>query len=69
MTTAAMTTAAVTRRTRTSITGARRLVRSLEHQRRTWSRGQDGMTATERAWNAGIAEGLRLAQLVIRKGV
>lgn len=64
-----MSTATMTRRTRGSITGTRRLVRSLEHQRRTWSRGQLDLTATERAWNAGIAEGLRLAQLAIRKGV
>ena len=49
--------------------GVSRLVRRLEHQRRLWSRGQVELTATERAWNAGIAEGLRLAQIAIRKGV
>ena len=68
MTTTTTSTAAAAR-ARSSITGARRLVRRLEHQRRTWSRGQMELTATERAWNAGIAEGLRLAQVTIRKGV
>lgn len=55
--------------TRTRTHGVSRLVRRLEHQRRAWSRGQVELTATERAWNAGIAEGLRLAQIAIRKGV
>jgi hypothetical protein len=49
--------------------GVSRLVRRLEHQRRTWTRGQVELTATERAWNAGIAEGLRLAQITVRKAV
>ena len=54
---------------RTRIHGVSRLVRRLEHQRRTWTRGQVELTATERAWNAGIAEGLRLAQITVRKAV
>jgi hypothetical protein len=49
-----------------------RLVRRLERERRTWTRqpGHDGpMVPTEQAWRAGVAEGLRLAQAAIRKGV
>lgn len=65
MSTTTSTTAAGRARTH----GVSRLVRRLEHQRRTWTRGQVELTATERAWNAGIAEGLRLAQMTIRKGV
>ena len=52
--------------------GVRRLVRRLERERRTWTRQltHDGpMVATEQAWRAGVAEGLRLAQAAIRKGV
>lgn len=56
-------------RTGGQMTGVRRLVRRLERERRTWSRGQVEMLATERAWRAGVAEGLRLAQVVIRRGV
>lgn len=54
---------------RRTTAGVSRLVRRLEHQRRTWTRGLAELTATEQAWNAGIAEGLRLAQITIRKGV
>jgi hypothetical protein len=49
-----------------------RLVRRLERERRTWTRhpGHEGpMVPTEQAWRAGVAEGLRLAQTAIRKGV
>jgi hypothetical protein len=47
------------------------LVRRLERERRTWVRRTPGDTpvATEVAWRAGVAEGLRLAQAAIRKGV
>ena len=48
------------------------MVRRLERERRTWIRPsrEDGpMVATEVAWRAGIAEGIRLAQQAIRKGV
>lgn len=58
-------------RRRTS-TGVGRLVRRLERERRTWTRRPDpdvAVVATEVAWRAGVAEGLRLAQLAIRKGV
>ncbi len=54
-------------------TGVRRLVRRLEHERRKWSwtRSTNGaeLVPTEQAWRAGVAEGLRLAQVAIRKGV
>ena len=49
-----------------------RLVRRLERERRTWARRPDRdapVVATETAWRAGVAEGLRLAQVAIRKGV
>ena len=51
--------------------GVGRLVRRLERERRTWARRTPGDTpvATEVAWRAGVAEGLRLAQAAIRKGV
>ncbi|MDN5919318.1 MAG: hypothetical protein L0I76_30185 [Pseudonocardia sp.] len=49
--------------------GVGRLVRRLEHERRRWARGQEMTVPTEQAWRAGVAEGLRLAQLAIRKGV
>ena len=55
-------------RVRQPITGVGRLVRRLERERRRWSRG-DSPIATEQAWRAGVAEGLRLAQIAIRKGV
>jgi hypothetical protein len=48
--------------------GVGRLVRRLERERRRWTRG-DSPVATEQAWRAGVAEGLRLAQVAIRKGV
>lgn len=51
--------------------GVGRLVRRLERERRSWTLRQDGpeLVATEQAWRAGVAEGLRLAQTAIRKGV
>ena len=50
--------------------GVGRLVRRLERERRCWARRSTGEpVATEVAWRAGVAEGLRLAQLAIRKGV
>jgi hypothetical protein len=57
---------------RRNSTGVGRLVRRLERERRTWTRRPDHDTPvvpTEVAWRAGVAEGLRLAQLAIRKGV
>ncbi|MBW0105240.1 hypothetical protein [Pseudonocardia sp. KRD291] len=51
------------------ITGVGRLVRRLEHERRRWSRTESPVVPTEQAWRAGVAEGLRLAQVAIRKGV
>lgn len=52
-------------------TGVGRLVRRLERERRQWTRpGVDAIEVpTETAWRAGVAEGLRLAQTAIRKGV
>ena len=64
--------ASSTRRGRQPAAGVGRLVRRLERERRTWTRqpGHDGsMVPTEQAWRAGVAEGLRLAQAAIRKGV
>ncbi|MHA6795824.1 hypothetical protein ACVGVM_20255 [Pseudonocardia bannensis] len=49
--------------------GVGRLVRRLECERRRWSRWVDSTVPTEQAWRAGVAEGLRLAQTAIRKGV
>ena len=54
--------------------GVGRLVRRLEAERRRWSwtTGRNGLAdvvPTEQAWRAGVAEGLRLAQVAIRKGV
>jgi hypothetical protein len=49
--------------------GVGRLVRRLEAERRKWSRRPVEVLPTELAWRAGVAEGLRLAQLAIRKGV
>ena len=49
--------------------GVGRLVRRIERERRTWSRRFVDEVPTERAWRAGVAEGLRLAQVAIRKGV
>jgi len=45
-----------------------RLVRRLEHERRRWMTRDHDEFPTERAWRAGVAEGLRLAQVAIRKG-
>lgn len=59
-------------RVRQPAAGVRRLIRRLERERRTWVRHltHDGpMVATEVAWRAGVAEGLRLAQTAIRRGV
>lgn len=50
-------------------TGVGRLVRRLEIERRRWSRPESPAVPTEQAWRAGVAEGLRLAQVAIRKGV
>jgi hypothetical protein len=53
-------------------TGVGRLVRRLERERRTWARRPDRdvpVVPTEQAWRAGVAEGLRLAQVAIRRGV
>ncbi|TCK27123.1 hypothetical protein [Pseudonocardia endophytica] len=50
-------------------TGVGRLVRRLERERRTWTRHDGPVIPTEQAWRAGVAEGLRLAQVAIRKGV
>jgi hypothetical protein len=49
--------------------GVGRLVRRLERERRRWSWGSVELVPTEQAWRAGVAEGLRLAQVAIRKGV
>jgi hypothetical protein len=48
--------------------GVSRLVRRIERERRAWSRRFVDEVPTERAWRAGVAEGLRLAQVAIRKG-
>jgi hypothetical protein len=53
-------------------TGVGRLVRRLERERRSWARRPDHdvpVVPTEVAWRAGVAEGLRLAQVAIRRGV
>lgn len=62
---------AETTRTRQLGTGVSRLVRRLEKERRQYARPTEEETEvpTATAWRAGIAEGLRLAQLAIRKGV
>jgi hypothetical protein len=49
--------------------GVGRLVRRLECERRRWARWDDSSVPTEQAWRAGVAEGLRLAQTAIRRGV
>ncbi len=49
--------------------GVARLVRRLECERRRWTRPTTDGIPTEQAWRAGVAEGLRLAQGAIRKGV
>lgn len=57
-------------RVRVQVNGARRLIRRLDGQRRQWMRRPDGgeLVATEVAWRAGVAEGLRLAAVTLRKG-
>lgn len=55
-------------RVRQPAAGIGRLVRRLERERRHWTRS-DADLPTEVAWRAGVSEGLRLAQLAIRKGV
>ena len=45
------------------------MVRRLERERKTWIRPQDAEIPTAKAWRAGVAEGIRLAQVAIRKGV
>ena len=64
---------AVKDRRRQPAAGVGRLVRRLERERRCWTRRPDRgdvpVVATEVAWRAGVAEGLRLAQAAIRKGV
>jgi hypothetical protein len=67
-----MTTNTIDTKRRAATAGVGRLVRRLERERRSWIRRPDQDTpavATEVAWRAGVAEGLRLAQLAIRKGV
>ncbi len=56
---------------RRATTGVGRLVRRLERERRAWARRpvHDSAVPTEQAWRAGVAEGLRLAQVAIRRGV
>ena len=62
------TTTVMNGRVRQPAHGVRRLVRRLERERRKWTRGKSPI-ATEQAWRAGVAEGLRLAQTAIRRGV
>ena len=58
------------RRRQQPTAGVSRLVRRLERERRTWTRRLDhDPVATEVAWRVGVAEGLRLAQTAIRRGV
>ncbi len=54
---------------RNTVPGIARLVRRLERERRQWNRPDRDEMPTEMAWRAGVAEGLRLAQTAIRKGV
>ena len=56
-----------TRRGRPS--GLGRLLRRIERERRSWARHFVDEVPTEQAWRAGVAEGLRLAQVAIRRGV
>ena len=49
--------------------GVGRLVRRLERERRKWSWASVELVPTEQAWRAGVAEGLRLAQIAILRGV
>jgi hypothetical protein len=50
-------------------TGVGRLVRRLERERKCWIRPAEAEIPTAQAWRAGVAEGIRLAQVAIRKGV
>lgn len=68
MTATASTRARTRGRVRQPGTGVGRLVRRLEHERRRWMTRDHDEFPTERAWRAGVAEGLRLAQVAIRKG-
>ncbi|RTL67428.1 MAG: hypothetical protein EKK42_13845 [Pseudonocardiaceae bacterium] len=56
-------------RARPTTFGVGRLVRRLERERRNWIVPDGPELPTEQAWRAGVAEGLRLAALAIRKGV
>jgi hypothetical protein len=56
-------------RARQPSTGVGRLVKRIEHERRRWMNRPTDEFPTEQAWRAGVAEGLRLAQVAIRKGV
>lgn len=58
-----------TGRVRQPGTGVGRLVKRIEHERRRWMGRRVDEFPTEQAWRAGVAEGLRLAQVAIRKGV
>jgi hypothetical protein len=49
--------------------GVTRLVRRLERERRRYVHAAGEEVPTAQAWRAGVAEGIRLAQLAIRKGV
>ena len=51
------------------VSGVARLVRRLDRERRHFLTPGADEVPTEQAWRAGVAEGLRLAQTVIRKGV
>lgn len=55
--------------TKRSGVGVGRLLRRLERERRRYVHAGGEEVPTEQAWRAGIAEGIRLAQLAIRKGV
>ncbi len=56
-------------RVRNLAAGVGRLVRRLERERRLWTRAGEAEVPTARAWRAGVAEGIRLAQVAIRRGV
>jgi hypothetical protein len=54
---------------RRTSSGVGRLIRRLDRERRVWARPAEVEVPTAQAWRAGVAEGLRLAQVAIRKGV
>ena len=56
-------------RIRNRPTGVGRLVRRLERERKIWIHPAEAEIPTAQAWRAGVAEGIRLAQVAIRKGV